>query len=38
VYQTVPMDLAESCRQTNGDAQEASQIKRLPLAPLKNPI
>ena len=32
------MDLAECFRQANGDAQEASQIERLPLIPLKNQI
>jgi hypothetical protein len=31
------MDLAESLRQANGDAQDASQIERLPLASLKDP-
>src|SRR5258708_38015054 len=36
--EAVPMDLAECCRQANGDAQEASQVERLPLVPLKNPI
>src|SRR5260370_38781488 len=34
--QTTPVDLAECCRQANGDAQNASQIERLPLVPLKN--
>ena len=38
MYEALPMDLAECCRQANGDAQEASQIERLPLVPLKNPI
>jgi hypothetical protein len=33
-----PMDLAECGRQANGDAQEASQVERLPLVPFKNPI
>ena len=32
------MDLAECCRQANGHAQDASQIERLPLVPLKNLI
>ncbi len=32
------MDLAECFRQTNGDAQKARQIERLPLVPLKNLI
>jgi hypothetical protein len=36
--EAAPMDLAECCRQANGDAQEASQLDRLPLVPLKNPI
>ena len=34
----MPVDFAECCRQANGDAQEASQIERLSMAPLKNPI
>jgi hypothetical protein len=38
MYELVPMDLPECSRQTNGDAQEARQIQRLPLVPLKNPI
>ncbi len=32
------MDLAECCRQANGDAQEASQVERLPVVSLKNMI
>ena len=32
------MDLAECCRQANSDAQDAGQIERLPLVPLKNQI
>jgi hypothetical protein len=32
------MDLAESLRQANGDAQDARQIERLPRASLKNQI
>jgi hypothetical protein len=32
------VDLAECRHQANGDAQEAIQIERLPLAPLKDPI
>ena len=32
------MGVTECCRQANGDAQEASQVERLPLVPLKNPI
>ena len=35
--EAVLMDLTECCCQANGDAQEASQIERLPLVPLKNP-
>ncbi len=38
MYKAVPMDLSKCCRQANGDAQEASQIERLPLETLKNPI
>ena len=38
MYEAVPMGLTECFRQANGDAQEASQIERLPLVPLKNPI
>jgi hypothetical protein len=36
--EALPMDLAECFRQTNGDAKKASQIERLPVVPLKNPI
>jgi hypothetical protein len=36
--EALPMDLAECFRQTNGDAQKARQIERLPLVPLKNLI
>jgi hypothetical protein len=36
--EAVLMDLAERCRQGNGDAQETGQIERLPLVSLKNPI
>ena len=36
--EATPVDLAECCRQAHGDAQGASQIERLPLVPLKNPI
>jgi hypothetical protein len=32
------MDLAECCRQADGNTQDAGQIERLPLASLKNPI
>jgi hypothetical protein len=38
VHPTLPMDVAERCRQTNGDGQEASQIERLPLPPFKDAI
>jgi hypothetical protein len=37
-YEAVPLDLAETLRHANRDAQDASQIERLPLLPLKNPI
>jgi hypothetical protein len=32
MYEAVPMDLPECCRQADGDAQGAPQIERLPLA------
>jgi hypothetical protein len=38
MYEAVPMHLAECCRQANGDGKEASQIERVPLIALKNPI
>src|SRR5712664_2841169 len=38
MYEAVPMDLAECCRQANRDAQEARQLQRLPMVLLKNPI
>jgi hypothetical protein len=38
MYEAVTVDLAERYRQANGDAQEASQVERLPLVPLKNAI
>jgi hypothetical protein len=38
MYKAAPMGLAERRRQAYGDAQEASQIDRLPLVPLKKPI
>src|SRR5260370_9785770 len=38
MYEAMPMDMAERCRQANSDTQEASQIERLPLVSLKNPI
>ena len=34
----VPVDVAECCRQADGDAQEASQLERLPPAPSKDTI
>ncbi len=36
--EATPVDLAECCRQANSDAQDASQIRRLPLTPLKDQI
>ncbi len=36
--ETAPMDLAECCRQADSDAQDARQIERLSLVPLKNQI
>jgi hypothetical protein len=36
--EAAPVDLAECCRQSNGDVQGVSQIERLPLPALKNPI
>src|SRR5271168_1483133 len=33
-----PVNLTKSSRQANGDAQEPSQIERLPQLPVKNPI
>jgi hypothetical protein len=38
MYEAASMDLAECCCQTISDAQEARQIGRLFLVPLKNPI
>jgi hypothetical protein len=38
MYEAVPMHLAECCRQANCDVQDATQVERLPLVPLKNPI
>jgi hypothetical protein len=38
MYEAVPMDVSECCRQTYGDAQGAPQIERLPLAEVKNLI
>src|SRR6266851_1368475 len=36
--ETMPMNLAECYRQANSDAQDANQIERLPLVPLKDQI
>jgi hypothetical protein len=36
MYEAMPMDLAECCRQANSNAQEVGQIERLFLAALKN--
>src|SRR5260370_42612372 len=36
--EATPVDLAECFRKVNSGAQDASQIERLPLVPLKNPI
>jgi len=38
VDETVPVDLAQCCRQIDGNAQEASQIDRLSLMLLDYPI
>jgi hypothetical protein len=38
MYETVLMDLGDCFRQANSHAQEASQVERLPVVPLKNPI
>jgi len=38
MYEAVPMNPAESFRQAYGDAQDASQIERLRLNPLKDQI
>jgi hypothetical protein len=38
MYEAFAVDLAECCRQANCDAQEASQVERLPLFPVKDPI
>jgi hypothetical protein len=38
MHEAVPMDLAERCRQSDGNTQEASQVERLSPAPLKNLI
>src|SRR5258707_12372249 len=36
--EAVPVNLAECRRQANRDAQEATQLERLPLAPVKDSI
>jgi hypothetical protein len=38
MYETLPMNLSEYCRQANSDPQDAGQIERLPGASLKNQI
>jgi hypothetical protein len=38
MYEAVPMNPAESFRNAYGDAQDASQIERLRLIPLKDQI
>jgi hypothetical protein len=38
MYEAVPMDLSECCRQADGDAQGAPQIERSPLVQVKNLI
>ncbi len=38
MYKAMAVNLAECCRQADGDAQDASQIERSSLVPLKNPI
>jgi hypothetical protein len=38
MYEVVPMDLAQCFRHADGDGQEAIQVERLPLVPLKNLI
>ena len=38
MYEALLMDLTESSCQTKGGAKEASQVERLPLVTLKNPI
>jgi hypothetical protein len=38
MYEAVPVDLAKCRCQANSDAQEARQLERLPLAPVKDPI
>jgi hypothetical protein len=34
----VPMSMTECCRQASWGAQEAIQVERLPVVPLKNPM
>ena len=36
--EAVPVDVAKCCRQTDSNAQKASQIDRLSLVPLDDPI
>ena len=38
VDKALPVGLTQRCRQADGDAQEASQIDRLPLVPFDHPI
>src|SRR6185437_4746332 len=38
MYEALLMDLTECSRQPNGGAKEATQVERLPLVTLKNPI
>jgi hypothetical protein len=38
MYESVPMDLSECCRQADGNTQDSGEIERLPVASLKNPI
>jgi hypothetical protein len=38
MYESVPMDPAECCRQADGNTQDSGEIERLPVASLKNPI
>jgi hypothetical protein len=38
MYEAVPMDLSECCRQADGHTQDAGQIERFPLASFENSI
>jgi hypothetical protein len=38
MYESVPMDPAECCRQADGNTQDSGEIERLSVASLKNPI